>query len=112
MREALCAITVSDAAAEALAALRAEHGDLVLHLPGGAEDAGSPVCLVRDELRLGSRDVYLGSVHGVEMYEQASLPGAHYRAGWTIALDLVPGYAPGFSLRPGDGLRFAITDHR
>jgi uncharacterized protein len=109
-REAQCRFEVTAVAVEALDALRAEHGDLVLHLPGGAEEAGSPVCLPVGELRIGSRDVFLGEVHGVEVHEQASRPGPHHRAGWTVTLDLVRGFPPSFSLRPGDGMRFAIRD--
>jgi uncharacterized protein len=109
-RTALCRLEATDRAVEALAALRAEHGEIVLHVPGGAEDAGTPVCLPAGELRIGAQDLYLGTVAGVEMFEQASLPGRHYRTGWTVTLDLVPGYAPGFSLIPGDGMRFALRD--
>jgi hypothetical protein len=109
-REPLCRIEATDAATDALDRLRAEHGEVLLHLPGGAEDAGTPFCLPLGELRIGAGDVYLGSVHGVDLYEQRSLPGRHYRTGWVISLDLVPGIAPGFSLHPGDGMRFAVRD--
>jgi uncharacterized protein len=111
-REPQCRIEAADAAVAALDRLRVEHGDVLLHLPGGAEDAGTPTCLPVGELRIGAADVYLGSVHGVDVYEQRSLPGRHYRTGWVVSLDLVPGMPPGFSLRPGDGMRFAIRDHR
>jgi uncharacterized protein len=111
-REPVCRIEATGAAAAALDRLRAEHGELILHLPGGAEDAGTPTCLPAGELRIGAQDVFLGRVHGVEVYEQRSLPGAHFRTGWVVLLDLVPGIPPGFGLRPGDGLRFAIRDSR
>jgi uncharacterized protein len=111
-REQLCRIEAADAAVEALDRLRAEHGEVVLRLAGGAEDAGTPMCLPAGELRIGARDVFLGTVHGVHLFEQRSLPGEHYRAGWVIHLDVVPGMSPGFSLPPGDGKRFAIRDSR
>lgn len=108
----LCRIEATDAAVEALDRLRAQHGEVLLHLAGGAEDAGTPMCLAVGELRIGARDVFLGTVHGVHLFEQRSLPGDHYRAGWVISLDVVPGMSPGFSLPPGDGKRFAIRDSR
>jgi uncharacterized protein len=111
-RTALCHVEATNPAREALAALRAEHGELALHLPGGAEDAGTPVCLLAGELRIGAQDLYLGTVAGVDLFEQACLPGRHYRTGWTVTLDLVPGYPPGFSLIPREGMRFAIRDSR
>lgn len=109
-REPACRIEATDAAVGALDALRAEHGDIVLHVPGGAEDAGTPMCFPAGELRIGSRDIFLGRVHGVDVYEQLSRPGHHHRAGWVVSLDVVPGMSTGFSLRPGEGMRFAIRD--
>ena len=110
MGESPCRIRATEAAAGALDRLRAEHGEIVLHLAGGAEDAGTPMAMVADEMRLGARDLHLGTVHGVEVYEQQSRPGAHFRAGWDVELDVVPGRAPGFSLHPGEGMRFALRD--
>ena len=46
------------------------------------------------------------------MFEQASLPGAHYRNGWVVHLDLVPGIPSSFGLIPAEGMRFAIHDSR
>jgi hypothetical protein len=109
-REALCRIETTDAALGALDALRSEHGDLMLHLSGGAEDAGTPICLPAGELRLGHGDVFLGSAHGVDVYEQRSRPESHHRRGWTLVVDLVPGMPTGFSLLPGDGMRFTIRE--
>jgi uncharacterized protein len=110
VREPMCRIEATDAAVAAIDRLRAEHGEIELHIPGGAENAGTPMCFQAGELRIGPRDVYLGSVHGVDVYEQRSRPEGHFRAGWLVSLDLVPGTPPGFSLLPGDGMRFTITD--
>jgi uncharacterized protein len=111
-REPACQIVATDAAAQALDRLKAEHGDLMFHVPGGAEDAGTPILLPAGELRVGNLDIYLGTVHGVDVYEQRSLPGRHFRTGWVVELDLVPGIPAGFGLWPGDGMRFAIRDAR
>ncbi|HEY2226002.1 DUF779 domain-containing protein [Actinomycetospora sp.] len=112
MTEPMCRIDATAAAIDAMDQLAAEHGELVLHIPGGAEEAGTPMCFGAGELRVGARDVFLGTAHGVEVYEQASRPDAHFRAGWDAHLDVVPGRAPGFSLHPEDGMRFTIHDSR
>lgn len=112
MTEPPCRIHATDAAAGALKRLRAEHGAIVLHLAGGAEDAGTPMAFAADELRVGPRDIHLGTVDGVEVYEQRSRPDAHFRTGWDVELDLVAGRAPGFSLHPAEGMRFALRDTR
>ena len=112
MTRPLCQIDATPAALEALERLRREHGGIVLHIAGGAEEAGTPQAFAVGELRVGSRDVLLGSVQGVEIYEQASQPHAHFRAGWDVRLDVVPGRAPGFSVPPGDGMRFSLRDSR
>lgn len=111
-REAVCQFEATEAAVAALDRLRAEHGELILHIPGGNEDAGTPICLPKGELRMGDLDIYLGSVHGVDVFEQRSLPGVHYRSGWVVRLDVVPGIPAGFGLWPGEGVRFAIRDSR
>ncbi|WP_352231088.1 DUF779 domain-containing protein [Actinomycetospora sp. NBRC 106378] len=85
MSRPLCQIHATPAAVEALERLRREHGGIVLHIAGGAEEAGTPQAFAVGELRVGSRDVLLGSVQGVEIYEQASQPHAHFRAGWGSA---------------------------
>lgn len=112
MTRPLCQIDATPAAVEALDRLRSEHGEIVLHIAGGAEEAGTPQAFAVGELRVGPRDVLLGEVHGVEIYEQASQPHAHFRAGWDVRLDVVPGRAPGFSAPPRDGMRFSIRDSR
>jgi uncharacterized protein (DUF779 family) len=102
-------IEATAAASEALRRLQAEHGQLILHIPGGAEDAGSPVCLSKDELLLGPQDMLLGVVDGVPVYQMPSRP-AGLVPGRRYKLDLTRGRPAGFSLRPGDGLAFRLRE--
>ena len=39
------------------------HGNLVFHQSGGCCDGSAPMCFPRDEFRVGSRDIYLGSIN-------------------------------------------------
>jgi uncharacterized protein (DUF779 family) len=104
-----CPISASPAAAEALARLRTRHGNIILHVTGGCCDARTPLCLPVNELRLGSRDILLGTVENVPVYEMQSAPEICYCTGVYI-LELVAGLPVGFSLDPGDGMRFAIRE--
>ncbi len=38
------------------------HGLLVFHQSGGCCDGSSPMCFPRSEFKVGSRDIYLGSI--------------------------------------------------
>jgi hypothetical protein len=76
-------IEATAAASEALQRMQAEYGKLILHIPGGAEDAGSPVCLREGELSLGPRDVLLGEVDGVCVYQMPGRPAGLEPAGDT-----------------------------
>ena len=102
-----CTITATDAAIRALDTLRAEHGPLILHITAGGDDSGTPICLPANELRIGPRDVLLGTVHGVEVFEMATRADGHFRTG-SFVVDVVAGVPVGFSLTPGDHVRFAI----
>ena len=102
-------ITATRAAKEAIDRLRAEHGDIILHVTGGCCDARTPLCLKADDLRIGPRDILLGIVEGVPVYEMQSTPEVCYCTGDYI-LELRPGYPVGFSFDAGDGMRFAIRE--
>jgi uncharacterized protein len=110
-REALCTITATEGAVAALDGLRAEHGPLILHITAGGDDSGTPMCLPADELRLGPRDIYVGTVHDVDVYEMRSHMDSHFRDG-SFVLDVSRGLPVGFSLTPGDHMRFTIRDSR
>lgn len=108
-RKALCVIEATEAATAALDALRSEHGPLLLHITAGGDDSGTPMCLPVGELRIGARDIYVGTVHGVDVFEMRSHADSHFRDG-SFVLDISPGLPVGFSLTPGDHLRFVIRD--
>jgi len=98
-----------DATAPARAHIRsliARHGPLMFHLSGGCCDGSAPMCFARGELRLGARDVLLGTIEDCPFYV-----GADQWERWqhtTLTLDLVEGRGASFSLEAPDGVRFLI----
>ena len=84
--------------------LKQAHGPLVFHQSGGCCDGSAPMCYQAGELRIGQRDVYLGSLEGCEVYI-----GGRQFALWEhtqLILDVVPGRGAGFSLEAPLGVRF------
>jgi uncharacterized protein len=106
MAETIQRVCVTPEAAQLIAALRAEHGELMFHQSGGCCDGSSPMCYPRGEFKLGSRDVYLGEVAGCPFYM-----GADQFAYWRhtqLTVDVVPGRGGGFSLEVPRGVRFLV----
>lgn len=98
-------IIVTAAAKQTLDRLRDRYGDIILHVTGGF--AKTPMCLSAGEIRLGPRDIHLGKADGVDVYEMQITPQASTGTDEYI-LDAVPGVPLGFSLDPGNGMRFII----
>jgi uncharacterized protein (DUF779 family) len=99
-------VLVTSAAAEVIAALRAEHGELMFHQSGGCCDGSSPMCYPRGEFRVGSRDVYLGEIAGCPFYMGADQ--FEYWRHTQLTIDVVPGRGGGFSLEAPRGVRFLV----
>ena len=99
-------VTVSEAARQVIETLRAQQGELMFHQSGGCCDGSSPMCYPLGEFRLGSRDVYLGSIAGCGFYM-----GEQQFAYWQhthLTIDVVPGRGGGFSLETPLGVRFLV----
>jgi selenocysteine lyase/cysteine desulfurase/uncharacterized protein (DUF779 family) len=89
-------VTGSSAALELLGRLRAEHGDLIVHISGGCCDGSSPMCLRAADLPAGPHDVRLGALAGVPVVIDEEQDRRWRRPGFH--LDVAPGEAGGFSL--------------
>lgn len=99
-------IIASDAARATLAELKARHGAIILHVSGGWSKM--PLVLHASEMRIGPRDMYLGEVDGVAVYEMQITPDG-LGSGDDYTLDVVPGGVPvGFSLVADNGMNFKI----
>lgn len=109
MQQLDSSIHVTPAAKEALDSMRARHGDLILHIPGGCCDGRMPLCLKADELRLGAWDILLGEADGVPVYKTQSTP-ERYHARDDYMLDVVPGTPVGFSLDLHNGMKLILLE--
>ncbi len=58
-------VTATPAALDLLERLRAQHGDLIVHVSGGCCDGSSPMCLRASDLPASPHDVQLGALAGV-----------------------------------------------
>jgi len=97
-------VLLTEAAAQVIATLRNEHGDLLFHQSGGCCDGSAPMCYPAREFRVGEQDVYLGSIAGCPFYIGAAQ--FEYWKHTQLIIDVVPGRGAGFSLEAPEGLRF------
>ena len=97
-------VDVTPDAAAVLRTLQATHGDLLFHQSGGCCDGSAPMCYPRGEFRVGSRDVYLGTIADTPFYigDQQFEYWQHTH----LTIDVVPGRGSGFSLEAPEGVRF------
>ena len=102
-------IVATPQARAALAHIKAAHGSVMFHVAGGCCDAHSPICLNVGELRIGVRDILIGSFDGVNFYRMKSSDGA-CRDDATFLLDVTPGTSVGFSIEAAPGQRFTLTE--
>ncbi len=97
-------VSVTNKAEAVIDQLREKHGDLMFHQSGGCCDGSSPMCFAKGDFLLGSRDLYLGEVHGCKFY-MASDQFKYYE-NMHIMVDVTDGRGASFSLEIPLGLRF------
>jgi uncharacterized protein len=97
-------VLLTEAAAQVIATLRNEHGDLLFHQSGGCCDGSAPMCYPAREFRVGEQDVYLGSIAECPFYIGAA-QFEHWKHTQLI-IDVVAGRGAGFSLEAPLGVRF------
>ena len=99
-------VTITEAAASLLAALKSEHGPLLFHQSGGCCDGSAPMCFPRREFHVGQRDVLLGFLDDTPFF----IGGAQFEY-WQhthLTVDVVKGHGSGFSVEGPRGVRFLI----
>lgn len=99
-------VSITEAAAQVVDQLRAQHGPLLFHQSGGCCDGSAPMCYPVGEFRLGSRDLHLGDIHGCGFYMDADQ--FEYYKNCHTTVDVVEGRGASFSLEIPLGLRFII----
>jgi uncharacterized protein (DUF779 family) len=105
-------VDLTDAAADLLRKLSADHGPLMFHQSGGCCDGSSPMCYPAGEFKVGNSDVHLGDLEvpgldqpvGVWMSESQFEYWKHTH----LTIDVVPGRGSGFSVEAPEGVRFLI----
>jgi uncharacterized protein (DUF779 family) len=97
-------VRITPEAAVVVRRLRENHGDLLFHQSGGCCDGSAPMCYPVTDFRIGSQDVYLGTVEGCPVYIGAAQ--FQYWKHTQLAIDVVPGRGSGFSLEAPEGVRF------
>jgi uncharacterized protein len=97
-------VLLTEAAAQVIATLRNEHGDLLFHQSGGCCDGSAPMCYPAREFRVGEQDVYLGSIAECPFYIGAAQ--FEYWKHTQLIIDVVAGRGAGFSLEAPLGVRF------
>jgi uncharacterized protein (DUF779 family) len=97
-------VLVTEAAAQVIAILRRDYGDLMFHQSGGCCDGSSPMCYPAREFQIGNQDVYLGRIEGCPFYIGAAQ--FEYWQHTQLIIDVVPGRGSGFSLEAPRGVRF------
>ena len=100
-------VTATPAALDLLERLRAQHGDLIVHVSGGCCDGSSPMCLRAADLPASPHDVQLGALAGVPVV----IDGDQNRR-WqhpSFHLDVAAGAAGGFSLEALEDLHFTAA---
>jgi uncharacterized protein (DUF779 family) len=102
-------VEISSDAAALVDRLREQHGDLIFHQSGGCCDGSSPMCFQKGDFRIGSRDVWLGEIHGCSFYMSADQ--FEYWKHTHLTIDVTEGRGSSFSLEIPLGMRF-VTKSR
>jgi uncharacterized protein (DUF779 family) len=97
-------VEITDKAAELVARLQAQHGQLLFHQSGGCCDGSAPMCFPLGDFRVGPQDVLLGEIAGTPFYIGAAQ--FEYWQHTQLIIDVVPGRGAGFSVEAPEGLRF------
>jgi len=61
-------LSVTPAASEVLEKLKKENGELIFNQSGGCCDGSAPMCYVKNDFYMPSRNIKLGEICNVEFY--------------------------------------------
>ncbi|MDQ1130032.1 DUF779 domain-containing protein [Microbacterium sp. SORGH_AS_0888] len=104
-------VDLTDAAADLLRELTAQHGPLMFHQSGGCCDGSAPMCYPVGMFLTGPSDVKLGELEvpgldNIEVFMSESQ--FEYWKYTHLTIDVVPGRGAGFSVEGPTGKRFLI----
>ncbi len=107
-------VAVTDAAADLLAELMAEHGPVMFHQSGGCCDGSAPMCYPEGEFLTGDSDQHVGDLAVPTRDGVTTVPVWMSKAQYEywkhthLTIDVVPGRGAGFSLEAPTGRRFLL----
>ncbi|MBE7175475.1 MAG: DUF779 domain-containing protein [Mucilaginibacter polytrichastri] len=99
-------IDCTPAAFEVIEQLKERYGKLMFHQSGGCCDGSSPMCFEDGDFKVGSADIWLGSVAGCNFWMHADQ--FEYWQHTHLTLDVTEGRGASFSLEIPMGVRFLI----
>jgi uncharacterized protein (DUF779 family) len=97
-------VSATDAAIIVIEQLKQENGELIFHQSGGCCDGSAPMCFLKGEFMIGSRDLRVGEIAGCEFYMASDQ--FEYIKNTHLTIDIVKGRGSTFSLEIPLGLRF------
>ncbi len=100
-------VTATPAALDLLERLRAQHGELIVHVSGGCCDGSSPMCLRAADLPASPHDEQLGILAGVPVVIDGDQNRRWRNPGFHLAV--APGAAGGFSLEALEDVHFTAA---
>ncbi|MGD1843167.1 MAG: DUF779 domain-containing protein [Thermonemataceae bacterium] len=99
-------VLVTDEAKKVIDQLQEIHGALMFHQSGGCCDGSQPMCFAKGEFKVGSSDVWIGTIHGCDFFmSQAQF---EYWQHTQLTIDITEGRGSSFSLEIPLGLRFLV----
>jgi uncharacterized protein (DUF779 family) len=99
-------VVATDAAKKIIDELREDNGELMFHQSGGCCDGSQPMCFEKGEFKVGSNDVWLGTIHGCDFFMNQSQ--FDYWKHTHLTIDITEGRGSSFSLEIPLGYRFLV----
>lgn len=99
-------VSITKEAEQVLNELKKRFGDLVFHQSGGCCDGSQPMCFEKDDFKMGSSDVCLGTISDCEFW--MSQDQFEYWKHTHLTVDITNGRGSSFSLEIPMGKRFVI----
>src|SRR5450755_1765400 len=97
-------VIAEDAAKTLIEKLKELHGPLMFHQSGGCCDGSQPMCFSAGEFKVGSSDVWMGTISNCKFYMGSDQ--FEYWKHTQLILDTTPGRGSSFSLEIPLGVRF------
>ncbi|MEM6847082.1 MAG: DUF779 domain-containing protein [Pseudomonadota bacterium] len=99
-------VIATEAALTLLEEIQNDHGAVSFHHEGGYSNGGDALCLPLGELRVGDKDILLGTIMGSPVFVYGR--NAQDWDDKQFVLDAIDGTGTGFSLDSGTGRRFFV----